>query len=105
MSHRRRDFVPPSARCMRVTIDFASSKDEAPTSRLLIIWLLQQAPIGWGSDPELPESARTLLMCGRFRDQVVSEMRLPASSDGCAEKRIHRGKPAVGPCSLRGRFQ
>ena len=50
-------------------------------------------------------AARTLLMCGRFRDQVVSEMRLPASSDGCAEKRIHRGKPAVGPCSLRGRFQ
>ena len=32
-------------------------------------------------------------------------MRPPVSFDGCAERRIHRDKPGVAPCSLRGRFR
>ena len=65
------------------------------TSYLLIIWLLQQAPIGWGLDPSRHESARMRLICGRFRDRGVSEMRPPASCDDCAETQIHRGKSAL----------
>ena len=35
----------------------------------------------------------------------MSEMPPPASCDGCAERRIRRGKPGVAPCSLRGRLR
>jgi hypothetical protein len=45
--------VPPSARCMRVTIDFASSNDDAPTSDYGDCSLLDQVIANAPANPSL----------------------------------------------------
>src|SRR3954453_17739264 len=70
---------------------------------LLTIRLLQQTARYWGRDLSLHEFARILLIYDRFPDPRGAETRLRVSCDGYDERRTHRDKPGVGPCSRRDR--